>query len=151
MAISCTSASMYRIWWIFFAIGMMFGCNEHSIQELDSIETLMKQQEVSWNEGDLQGFMQPYLQSDSLVFVGKRGLTYGWDNTLNNYLKGYPNKEAMGQLQFTNLKKEMLSDSSAWVIGKWELFRNEDTLSGHYTLLWKKMNGNWKIVADHSS
>jgi hypothetical protein len=57
----------------------------------------------------------------------------------------------MGKLQFTNLSMELIGDSSAYVIGKWELFRTIDTLSGHYSLLWKNRNGKWLIVADHSS
>jgi hypothetical protein len=57
----------------------------------------------------------------------------------------------MGKLQFTNLTMEMTGDSSAYVIGKWQLFRTADTLSGHYSLLWKNHNGQWLIVADHSS
>lgn len=95
--------------------------------------------------------MEPYWHSDSLQFIGKRGITHGWQATLDNYKKGYPDRAAMGTLQFTNLSIDVLSDSSAYVIGKWELFRTADTLSGHYSLLWKKMGDKWQIVADHSS
>jgi ketosteroid isomerase-like protein len=111
----------------------------------------MKKQEDAWNRGDLEGFMQGYWKSDSLRFIGKRGITYGWQQTLDNYKKGYPNTEAMGTLQFTNLSLELTGDSSAYVIGQWQLFRTADTLSGHYSLLWKMKNNQWLIVADHSS
>lgn len=111
----------------------------------------MREQEQSWNHGDIEGFMKHYWHSDSLKFIGSRGLTYGWQQTLDNYRKGYPDKDAMGRLQFDILNTEVLSDASAFVIGKWTLFRSADTLSGHYTLLWKKLNNQWVIVADHSS
>ncbi|MEZ4800150.1 MAG: DUF4440 domain-containing protein [Flavobacteriales bacterium] len=111
----------------------------------------MNEQQTAWNNADLEGFMKHYWHSDSLVFVGKSGLNKGWQTTLDNYKKGYPDKNAMGELLFTNKKFELLDDSNAYVIGKWELFRIADTLSGHYSLLWKKMNDNWVIVADHSS
>lgn len=111
----------------------------------------MDEQEASWNNADLHGFMKHYWKSDSLKFIGKRGINYGWQNTLDNYKKSYPTAEEMGKLKFHNLSTEILDDSSAFVIGKWKLQRTSDTLSGHYSLLWKKLNGNWVIVADHSS
>lgn len=111
----------------------------------------MNEQQEAWNNADLEGFMKHYWHSDSLVFVGKSGLNKGWQTTLDNYKKGYPDKAAMGMLLFTNKKFELLNDSNAYVIGKWELFRTADTLSGHYSLLWKKISNDWVIVADHSS
>ena len=128
-------------------------CGRAAVQknELQEISRLMDAQQTAWNRGDLEGFMQGYLVSDSLMFIGKRGLTFGHSATLANYHSGYPSREAMGRLQFTNLHLELLSDSAAFVVGKWELFRTADTLAGHYSLLWKKMSGNWVIVADHSS
>lgn len=130
-------------------------CNESVTidvaKESGVINSLMMEQQTSWNEGDIDGFMKHYWNSDSLRFVGKRGVTLGWSNTLNNYKKNYPDKKAMGMLQFTNSSVDILDPFHAYVIGKWELFRIEDTLSGHYSLLWKKINKNWVIVADHSS
>lgn len=111
----------------------------------------MDNQQEAWNRGDIDAFMQGYWKSDSLRFIGKRGITFGWQPTLDNYKKSYPGAQAMGRLQFTNLTTEIVGDSSAYVIGKWELFRSTDTLGGHYSLLWKKMQGQWVIVADHTS
>lgn len=116
-----------------------------------AIRKVMAEQEIAWNKGDLEAFMAGYWASDSLRFIGSRGLTYGWAQTLANYKKGYPDKEAMGKLSFTILSVEQLSKKSAFVIGKWHLQRTKDELGGHYTLLWKKINGKWVIVADHSS
>lgn len=116
-----------------------------------TIRDIMAKQEAAWNRGDQEGFMSGYWQSDSLKFIGSRGLTYGWNQTLANYKKGYPTPEAMGQLKFTILSVELLSSKSAYVVGKWHLARTAGDLSGHYTLLWKKIKGKWVIVADHSS
>ena len=115
------------------------------------IKQILDQQTASWNKGDLNAFMQTYWKSDSLVFVGKNGVTYGWQNTLDNYKKGYPDKAAMGQLQFTIIRIEPLSSQVYNVIGKWHLTRTIGNLQGHYTLLIKKINGKWLIVQDHSS
>lgn len=115
------------------------------------IKQILDKQTEAWNKGDLNAFMQTYWKSDSLVFVGKNGVTYGWQNTLDNYKKGYPDKAAMGQLQFTIIRIESLSNQVYNVIGKWHLTRTIGNLQGHYTLLIKKINGKWLIVQDHSS
>lgn len=116
-----------------------------------SIRQVMASQESAWNRADLEGFMQGYWKSDSLRFIGSRGLTYGWQATLDNYKKSYPDADAMGKLSFTILSIEILAPESAFVVGKWHLTRTKDEIGGHYTLLWKKINGAWVIVADHSS
>jgi ketosteroid isomerase-like protein len=116
-----------------------------------AIRSIMAAQEAAWNRGDLNTFMDGYWVSDSLCFIGSRGLTYGWKTTLANYRKGYPTPAAMGRLTFTIIRVEQLSRRSAFVIGGWHLAREQGDLSGHYTLLWKKKKGRWVIVADHSS
>lgn len=118
----------------------------------------MKIQENSWNKGDVKGFMDFYWNNDSLKFIGSKGITYGWQKTLDNYLKGYPTKEAMGILNFTIIEVTQLSEESIYVIGKWEIKKDSSTGSetskptgGHFTLLWKKIKAQWVIVADHTS
>ena len=110
----------------------------------------MSQQEQAWNKADIVGFMKHYWKSDSLKFIGSKGITYGWQKTYDNYVKGYPTKEAMGILKFTIKEATQLSEMSIYVIGQWELTK-EKPAGGYFTLLWKKINGNWVIVADHTS
>ena len=117
----------------------------------EQIKLVMKFQEASWNRGNVAEYMKGYWKSDSLIFVGAKGPTYGWSQTLANYLKSYPTPEKMGQLAFEFVKIEILSPVDAFVIGKWQLKRKEDTLQGYFSLLWKKIDGEWVIVADHSS
>lgn len=117
----------------------------------EQIKLVMKFQESNWNRGNIPAYMDGYWKSDSLLFIGSRGPTYGWQQTLTNYLKSYPTSDKMGQLKFNLIKIELLSDEDAFVAGKWQLKRSSDTLGGYFTLLWKKIDEQWKIVADHSS
>lgn len=117
----------------------------------DIIENSLAAQQISWNKGDIDAFMQYYWKSDSLLFIGKSGPTYGWQNTLDNYKKGYPDKATMGSLDFKILKIEKLSKSTYQVVGKWHLSRVKDEVGGYFTLLWKQINGQWVIVQDHTS
>jgi ketosteroid isomerase-like protein len=115
-----------------------------------AIRAVLFAQQDAWNDGDIARYMAGYWQSDSLLFVGKSGLTSGWDATLKNYKKAYPDKAAMGQLQFT-IKRLAVSGDNAFMLGAWALQRKAGDLSGYFTLLWKKLNGHWVIVLDHSS
>jgi len=115
------------------------------------ITDLLNRQTVSWNKGNLEEFMSGYWNNDSLMFIGKSGVTYGYANTLNNYKKNYDSNEKMGKLFFDILKLKKLAPDYYWVLGKWFLKRSVGDIGGHYTLLFRKINGKWMIVADHSS
>lgn len=116
-----------------------------------AIRQLLATQTDAWNRGDLEGFMQTYWKSDSLLFIGKNGLKWGWQETLDNYKKGYPDTTAMGKLSFDILVVKKLSPDYYYVVGKWMLKRTIGDLSGHYDLLLRRLKGRWVIVADHSS
>lgn len=111
----------------------------------------MYEQQVAWNKGDLDEFMLSYWNSDSLKFIGKSGITYGWKSTLANYKKNYPDKSTMGELTFTIISVDELSKTGCYVIGKWNLKREKGDVGGYFTLLWKKIDGKWVIVIDHTS
>ena len=119
--------------------------------EEKSIRQLLKVQTESWNRGDIEDFMQTYWKSDSLIFIGKSGVRFGWQETLNNYKKGYPDTTAMGKLSFDIIRVKKLSSEYYYVVGKWMLKRTIGDLSGHYDLLLKRIKGSWYIIADHSS
>jgi hypothetical protein len=119
---------------------------------LKDIQTKMDEQIECWNTGDIPCFMQHYWKSDSLMFIGKSGITYGWQATLDNYLESYPDQKNMGQLTFDNELVRFLGTETIQVIGQWHLSRPElDDLGGHYSLIWKKKEGEWVIISDHSS
>lgn len=116
-----------------------------------AIRNILAQQTVAWNGGDIENFMQPYWHSDSLMFIGKSGITYGWQKTLENYKKGYPDAAAMGKLEFTILQAKRLSVMYFSVVGKWHLARTAGDVGGYFTLLFKKIKNAWVIVSDHNS
>src|SRR4029079_2949773 len=119
--------------------------------EEKTIRQLLATQTESWNRGDIEGFMQTYWKSDSLMFIGKTGVHFGWQETLDNYKKGYPDTTAMGKLYFDIIAIKKLSPDYYYVGGKWMLKRSIGDLSGHYDLLLKKIGDKWYIIADHSS
>jgi ketosteroid isomerase-like protein len=140
---------MRTIFLLAFLLTSVVGFSQSKEEKL--IRQLLQEQTKSWNKGDLEGFMQTYWKSDSLMFIGKSGVKWGWKTTLENYKKGYPDTTAMGQLSFNILQVKKLSSEYYYVVGKWMLKRSIGDLSGHYDLLLRKIKSKWVIVADHSS
>ena len=116
-----------------------------------SVRTLLAKQNAAWNRGDIDAFMVGYWESDSLMFIGQSGVTYGYKNTLANYKKNYPDTTVMGKLTFTLIHVKQLSSEYFHVTGKYHLARTIGDASGHFTLVFRKINGKWVIISDHSS
>lgn len=116
-----------------------------------AVKNVLSKQTLAWNSGSIENFMQGYWQSDSLMFIGKSGVTYGWQKTLDNYKKGYPDVAAMGKLDFTILQTKRLSPLYFFVAGKWHLARTVGDAGGYFTLVFKKIKNMWVIISDHSS
>ncbi len=112
---------------------------------------ILDKQTQAWNSGNIDNFMVGYWENDSLMYIGKSGVTYGYQNTLDNYKKNYGDTAKMGKLAFNILHLKKISADAYFVVGKWFLKRNIDDAGGHYTLLFRKIKGRWVIVADHSS
>jgi len=118
----------------------------------DEVKIVLNEQVQSWNNGDIDGFMQGYWKSDSLRFIGKKGVTYGWKPVLENYKKSYSTRELMGDLTFTSLDFTLLSVDAVFVTGSWKIsYSEKDSLGGWFSLLFRKIDGKWVIVADHTS
>ena len=128
-----------------------FGEIKISKKEKFKIESLLAKQVEAWNEGNLEKFMKTYWNSEKLSFVGSRGPTFGWHQTLNNYKNGYPDKAAMGNLKFTILDVSKIDKKTVYVIGRFELTRETGNLTGYYTLVIQKFGKEWLIISDHSS
>jgi ketosteroid isomerase-like protein len=120
-------------------------------QDKQAILTVLKNQQTAWNRGDIDTFMRGYWKSDSLLFVGSTAPVHGWQATLERYHKKYPDKATMGKLTFTFYKVNVLDATNAFVLGAWHLDRKKDAPGGYFTLWFKKIDGKWLIVVDHTS
>ena len=122
--------------------------DDHSAEA--GIRLVMEKQEVAWNNHDLVGFMQGYCKSDALKFYGPNGLTLGWDNTLARYEKGYPTKAESGTLNFVINDITRIEGDNYWVMGEYHLKRDVGDADGVFIIIFKKIDGDWKIIADMS-
>jgi hypothetical protein len=140
---------------IFFITNSTIFSQSNAAHTLGRNETIIRnilyEQINAWNHGDLESFMKGYWNNDSLMFIGKSGVTYGWTNTLSNYKSGYPDTATMGKLTYTLIQVKRLSRQYYHITGKWHLKRSVGDVGGHYTLLFRKIKRQWFIVSDHSS
>lgn len=120
-------------------------------KEEKKILSILDQQSRAWNEGNIDQFMVGYWNSDSLMYIGKSGVTYGYQSTLNAYKKNYAGADQMGKLSFHILHMKRMGKKHYLVVGKWSLKRKAGDVGGYYTLTFEKQKGNWVIVSDHSS
>jgi hypothetical protein len=116
-----------------------------------AILDILDAQTKAWNEGNLEKFMIGYWENDSLMYIGKKGVTYGYQSTLNSYKTNYAGRNNMGMLTFHILHMKPLGKKHYLVVGKWSLKRTVGDVGGHYTLTFEKQKGKWVVIADHSS
>lgn len=152
ISFDCFVTIRYQILYSFLLV--LIGGLTEKLQAQNADETairkLLEDQTTAWNNGSIEDFMKGYWQSDSLMFVGKNGVKYGYETTLENYKKSYPDTTARGKLYFEVLQMKRLSKQYYNVTGKWQLLRSIGDIEGYFTLLFRKINNNWVIIYDHS-
>ncbi len=115
-----------------------------------AVTAVMSEQSAAWNRGDLDGFMNGYWRSEQLIFVSGNNVSRGWQTALDRYKKGYPTRDRMGLLTFSDLEIEVISKDTAVVLGSWRLKRKDDEPNGKFTLLFRRFKVGWRIVRDHT-
>ena len=145
------------ITFILFLSILIVSCSTQSVNDTQielAKEQVLKElfsQQDSWNDGDIDGFMKGYWNNDSLMFVSGERVSYGWQVVTDNYKKKYHSKELMGELTFNVDKLEVLAADAIIIVGEWNLKSQSADFGGKFTLLWRKINDEWKIVIDHTS
>ena len=116
-----------------------------------AIRKVMQDQQDAWNNYNIEGFMQGYWKSDSLQFYSRGYITKGWQQTLDNYKKNYTSKEQTGQLTFKLNSISPIEKGSYYIMGEYFLKRTVGDAHGEFIIIFRKINGEWKIIADMST
>ena len=116
-----------------------------------AINAVLEAQQTAWNRGNVDAFVVGYWHSAELTFSGSSGVSRGWDAVLARYKKSYPDRAAMGQLDFSELEFRFLGPDAALVLGRWHLKREKDDIGGVFSLVWQRFPEGWKIIHDHTS
>lgn len=122
---------------------------KQDLNEINNIKKILSSQQECWNNGDIDGFMQGYWNSEKLVFTSlNHKPAYGWKNTLERYKNSYPTRSSMGELGFEILDLQLISEKNASLKGKWKLIRENDQPNGLFWLDIEKFDNNWLITKD---
>jgi len=117
-------------------------------QVAQEVLAVMEAQQAAWNRGDIDGFMEGYDRAETTTFVSGDQLIRGWQTVLDRYKKQYNSREQMGALTFAELAIKPISPVLALADGRWQLTRSNDAPHGRFTLLFQRINGNWRIIHD---
>jgi hypothetical protein len=120
------------------------------------VEAMLHASADSWNRGDLEGFLDDYWRSEELTFSGEEGVTRGWEDVRSRYLNSYWSDGATrDSLRFEAIEVTELGQEHALALGQYVLFRPEEgglvSGTGFFSLVLGKMEGDWKILHDHTS
>jgi ketosteroid isomerase-like protein len=116
-----------------------------------AITAVLNAQQAAWNRADVDKFLEGYWRSPDLTFSGTGGIARGWDGVLARYKKNYPDQDAMGHLEFSDLEFRLLGKDAALVLGHWHLARAKGDVGGVFSLVWQRFPEGWKIIHDHTS
>jgi len=131
--------------------GLLWTIGQANADERADIEAVLTKQAAAWNRGDIDEFVEHYWKSDELTFSSGGQTTRGWTRTKENYQRRYPTREQMGQLKFSQLEITPLGPSAALVLGRWQLAREPSPVGGNFTLIFRRLDGRWVIIHDHTS
>jgi uncharacterized protein (TIGR02246 family) len=117
----------------------------------DTIRAVLTTQQAAWNRGDIPAFLQGYWNSPDLTFSGSDGIVRGYDGLLDRYRKSYPDRQTMGELEFSGLEIRVLGSDTALVLGHWHVKRSRGDAGGVFTLVFRRFPVGWRIIHDHTS
>ena len=140
-----------RVLSVLFLCGMLSAATVRAQGEEEKIRQVLADQAAAWCRGDIDGFMEGYARTADLRFASGDTVTRGWQETLARYKERYPERAEMGALTFADLEVTTLAPDAALVFGRWRLHTARGEPHGLFTLLFRKTDAGWRIVADHTS
>ena len=117
-------------------------------QVIREVRAVIEAQQVAWNRGDIEGFMDGYERAESTTFVSGEDLTRGWQTVLERYKQHYNSRAQMGTLTFSELDIKPVSPLFALADGRWQLTRADDAPHGRFTLVFRRITNDWRIIHD---
>jgi uncharacterized protein (TIGR02246 family) len=136
-----------------FATGSSCRAQKENSAKGDSaaIENVLTAQQKAWNDGNVDAFLEGYWHSDELTFSGSSGVIRGFNAVRERYKKSYPDRQAMGKLDFSGLEVRSLGPDAALVLGRWHLAREKGDIGGVFSLVFQRFPEGWRIIHDHTS
>ena len=118
-----------------------------SKQQLDVTKVILAQQ-AAWNTGDLDRYISYYKDAPDTEAI-LAGPTLGLSAIRNAYHINFPNREAMGAIEDSEVTVRSLGDNFALATGKYHLQRTKKAggdAIGISTQVFEKTAAGWQII-----
>ena len=117
-----------------------------------SVVRMLEESADAWNRGELDGFMDDYLESANTTYIGSAGLLSGYESIRARYAPLFEPGATRDSLRFEDVRVRRLAAIEAVATARWILYQGDTvTSSGPFTLVLRHTSGGWKIIHDHSS
>ena len=109
-------------------------------------------QQMSWNDGNVEEFVSKgYWNDESLTLYSNGEIVKGYDLVLARFQERFGESE-LGKLTFTGFETVGVTETMIVVRGRWRIDYNaQDDREGLFTLVLRKIGGEWRIIHDHNS
>ncbi len=141
-------------------LAFIIGCTPVPQRESDPEETdptavvtaLLTESAAAWNAGDLERFVSDYARDSTTTFVSGGRVRSGFTWIRGNYAPAFERGAARDSLQFQSVAARWLGPEHVLATARFVLFRGDSvTASGPFTLVLREVEGDWKIMHDHTS
>lgn len=116
-------------------------------EQLD-VTKIVLAQEDAWNKGDLDGYLSHFKDASDTEAI-LNGPVLGLANIRNAYHANFPNREAMGQLEQSDVDVRELGPDFALATGRYRLTRarhNGGDAQGTFTEVFEKTAKGWQLI-----
>jgi uncharacterized protein (TIGR02246 family) len=118
-----------------------------SKQQLDVTKVILAQQ-AAWNTGDLDRYVSFYKDAPDTEAI-LAAPTMGLAAIRNAYHINFPNRDAMGAIENSEVNVRALGDNFALATGKYHLQRTKKgggDAFGTFTQVFEKTSAGWQII-----
>jgi len=116
-------------------------------QQLDVTKVILAQQ-AAWNTGDLDRYISFYKDANDTEAI-LAGPVHGLADIRKAFHINFPNRDAMGAIEDSEVTVRSLGDNFAFVTGKYHLMRNKKSggdAFGTFTQIFEKTAAGWQII-----
>jgi uncharacterized protein (TIGR02246 family) len=106
---------------------------------------------AAWNRGDLDAYLEGYLDSDRTRYVSSGVALQGKAAIAAAYRARFASPERMGTLRLTRLEISVLSETDALIYGELDHTLGDQTSVLACTLHMRRAGGAWRMALDHTS
>lgn len=120
---------------------------------VEEATTAFAEMRADWNRGDIEGSLGAYWDSPDITWISRAGVTRGFADFATEMRTSYSDApESMGVYAAEILDGRALSENSVLLVTRWDISLDGERLYGGIsTMLWRRIDGEWKIVLEHAS